>query len=217
MLNAINQNFPDCPQRFCLRHIYANFQNAGFRGDELKKYMDQAAYSYTKNGFDLAMEEMKKESEEAWAWLSAIPVETWARHAMDTNCKTDLVVNNIGEVFNRLILDIRGEPIKSMVEGARSKLMVKYNEKRIDGQNARWQITPTYLEILENSKEWARCCKAMMAGPDLYQVNSGEKSYAVNLKDITCGCRKWDMTGVPCNHAISAIYKSKQHPEDFVH
>ena len=45
----------------------------------------------------------------------------------------------------------------------------------------------------------------------------GEKSYGVNLKKWTCGCRKWDMRGVPCNHDVCAIYKSKQQPEDFVH
>ena len=104
-----------------------------------------------------------------------------------------------------------------MLEGVRSKLMVKFNEKRIGGDIARWTITPTYSEKLAESKEWARNCKALMAGPDLYQVNSGAKSYAVNLKDWTCGCGKWDMTAIPCNHAVSAIYKSKQHPEDFVH
>ena len=35
--------------------IYQNFQTAGFRGEELKKYMDQASYSYTEHGFDQAM------------------------------------------------------------------------------------------------------------------------------------------------------------------
>jgi hypothetical protein len=40
--------------------------------------MDNAAYSYTKDGFDAAMEEMKKRSELAWAWMSKIPIETWA-------------------------------------------------------------------------------------------------------------------------------------------
>jgi hypothetical protein len=121
--------------------------------------MDAASYSYTKDGFDLAMEEMRKESEDAWAWLKGIPIETWARYAMDTNCKTDLVVNNISEVFNRMILDIRGKPIKTMVEGVRSKLMVKFNDKRIGGNIARWAITPTYSEKLEESKEWLRTAK----------------------------------------------------------
>ena len=39
----------------------------------------------------------------------------------------------------------------------------------------------------------------------------------MNLTNRTCGCRRWDMTGIPCSHAIAAIYKSYQHPEDFVH
>ena len=56
-----------------------------------------------------------------------------------------------------------------------------------------------------------------MAGPNLYQVTSGERTYAVNLQHRTCGCKKWDMTEVPCNHVISAIHKTKLQPEDFVH
>ncbi|KAM3271582.1 hypothetical protein ACQJBY_042029 [Aegilops geniculata] len=103
-----------------------------------------------------------------------------------------------------------------MREGIRTKLMVKCNEKRIGGQNARWEITPTYSQKLEESKKWARNYKAQMAGPDLYQVQSGENVYAVNLVQMTCGCRRWDMTAIPCHHVVSAIYKSKQHPEDFV-
>ena len=95
----------------------------------MKKYMDAASYSYTKSGFETAMQNMKDECEEAWAWLSKIPPECWARHLMDTNCKTDLVVSNLSEVFNRIILDVRGKPVKTMFEGIRTKLMVRY-EKR---------------------------------------------------------------------------------------
>jgi hypothetical protein len=115
LLNAINQIFPNCPQRYCLRHIYANFQTAGFRGEELKKFMDAASYSYTQHGFDVAMDNMKEECLEAWEWQMKIHVATWARYAMDYNCKTDLVVNNLSEVFNRMILDIREKPVRTML------------------------------------------------------------------------------------------------------
>ena len=216
LLNAINEIFRNCHQRFCLRHIHANFQKAGFRGEELKKYMYAAAYSYPKPGFDVNMENLRLECKEAWDWLSNIEVKTWARWAMDTNCKTDLVLNNLSEVFNKMILDVRGKPIKTMCEGIRTKLMVKYNGKRVGGQNARWEITPTYSEKLEECKRWARNCKAQMAGPNLYQIESGENTYLVHLAQRTCGCRRWDMTGIPCHHVVTAIYKSKQHPEDFV-
>lgn len=66
----------------------------------LKKLMDQAVYSFTKSEFDFAMSALKKENKGAWKWLSDIPTKHWARHAFDTNCKTDLVVNNVSEVFN---------------------------------------------------------------------------------------------------------------------
>ena len=49
--------------------------------------MDQASYSYIEHGFDQAMEGMKRECEAAWKWLRKIPKHTWARHAMDKNCK----------------------------------------------------------------------------------------------------------------------------------
>ena len=72
------------------------------------------------------MENLKKESFEAWQWLSQIPDHTWARYKIDTICKTDLVVNNLSEVFNRMILDVRNKSIRTMLEGIRTKLMIKF-------------------------------------------------------------------------------------------
>ncbi|KAM0829400.1 hypothetical protein ACQ4PT_066876 [Festuca glaucescens] len=218
LLKAISQVFPNSPQRYCLRHIYANFQSAGFRGPELKKYMDAASYSYTKNGFDLAMEALKADCEEAYNWLVQIPAEAWARYLFDSNCKTDLVVNNISEVFNRMILNVRNKPIRTMLEGIRNKLMVKYSGTRDKAERARWEITPFYAEKLEEAKRWSRECSAKLAEEGLWQVTSGSgRVVAVDLRAKTCGCRKWDLTGVPCSHAVAAILKLSQHPEDYVH
>ena len=68
--------FPDSPQRYCLKYIYANFQSADLRGAELKKLVDQASYSFTKCGNELAMSELKAECEDAWKWLKKISKET---------------------------------------------------------------------------------------------------------------------------------------------
>jgi hypothetical protein len=65
LLKAVSKIFPNSPQRYCLRHIYANFQSAGFRGEELKKHLFAASYSYTKSGFDKAMASLKEDCEEA--------------------------------------------------------------------------------------------------------------------------------------------------------
>nr|XP_040251378.1 uncharacterized protein LOC120968558 [Aegilops tauschii subsp. strangulata] len=217
LLKAINEVFPDSPQRYCLRHIYANFQSAGFRGAELKKLVDQASYSFTKHGHELAMAELKAECEDAWKWLTKIPKETWCRSAMDYNCKTDLVVNNLSEVFNKMILDVRAKPIRTMFERIRTKQMIKRQKTREKTENSRWMITPNYSEKLEENKKYAKFCEAHKAGPDIWQVSSKENQYYVNLATNSCDCRRWDMTGVTCSHAIAAMSKIHMHPEDYVH
>jgi hypothetical protein len=73
---------------------------------------------------------MKKQSEETWKWLSKIPVEAWVRFAMDTNCQTDLVVNNLSEVFNKYILDVRNKPVVTMLVGIYDKCMVRWDGKK---------------------------------------------------------------------------------------
>ena len=73
-----------------------------------------------------------------WKWLSKIPTKHWARHAMDTTCKTDLIVNNISEVFNNYILEQRDKPIGTMIEQIRLKLMARYANHRNGVANAQW-------------------------------------------------------------------------------
>ena len=162
------------------------------------------------------MNGLKNESDEAWKWLSGIPKHTWARHAFDTNSKTDLVVNNLSEVFNKYILDFRKKPIRTMIDGIKDKQMVRWHRNRESGKATLWEITPHYAEKLEVEKERARFCKPIQAGVNLWQVTSGQQTHVVNLEVYTCGCRKWDLSRVPCNHAISAINKAKRFPEDYV-
>lgn len=75
LLKAINEVFPQSPQRYCLRHIYANFQSAGFRAEELKKWVDKASYSFTEHGHKEGMAGLKAACEPAYMWLNGIPKE----------------------------------------------------------------------------------------------------------------------------------------------
>lgn len=52
--------FPTAEHRFCLRHLHANFVSAGYRGDDLKKLMEAAAYAYRQYEFDVAMEKLMR-------------------------------------------------------------------------------------------------------------------------------------------------------------
>ena len=88
-----------------------------------------------------------------------IEVSTWVRFAMDHTCKIDLVVNNLSEVFNKMILDVRAKPIRTMFEGIRTKQMIKRQQTREKLQISRWTITPNYSDILEENKKYANIAK----------------------------------------------------------
>jgi hypothetical protein len=183
LIKAVNTIFSYSSQRYCLRHIYVNFQTVGIRGEDLKKCMDAAAYAYHKDHFDVAMKKLKAESEEAWAWLSKILVHTWARYAFDTNCKTDLVVNNLSEAFNRYILDVRKKSIRTMIEGINNNMMTRNHDKRVGAANARWELTPQFTEILELSKKYSRFCTPRVADIGLWLVtNRKGDTHVVNLE-----------------------------------
>ena len=98
----------------------------------------------------------------------------------------------------------------------KDKMMVRWHKNKESGKATRWGITPHYSEKLEAEKERARFCKPIQAGVNLWQVSSGQQTHVVNLEHHTYGCRKWDITGIPCNHAISAINKAKRFPEEYV-
>ncbi|KAL0373910.1 UNVERIFIED_CONTAM: hypothetical protein Sradi_3306700 [Sesamum radiatum] len=41
--------------------------------------------------------------------------------------------------------------------------------------------------------------------------------YTVDLIAHTCSCRKWELSGIPCKHGMSAICAQVLDPVDFVH
>ncbi|KAL4324034.1 hypothetical protein GQ457_11G001980 [Hibiscus cannabinus] len=71
--------------------------------------------------------------------------------------------------------------------------------------------------LLNNLCESFNKCWATRAGGERYQVQGGlGHQHVVDLVQHTCSCRRWDLSGIPCIHAISAIQETNRKPEDYV-
>jgi hypothetical protein len=90
-----------------------------------------------------------------------------------------------------------------MLEMIRKQLQRRYQVKR-DG------IKTLMVE------EEATNCLSHYAGDDLFEVEQGRRTYVVDLRKRTCGCRKWEMTGIPCAYAHFVITFHGHKPEDYV-
>ncbi|XP_073269882.1 uncharacterized protein [Primulina huaijiensis] len=56
-----------------------------------------------------------------------------------------------------------------------------------------------------------------MADETHFQITGLHQQHFVDLCRMTCSCRKWDLTGIPCEHAVCAIWCKQENPEAYVH
>ncbi|PPS02487.1 hypothetical protein GOBAR_AA18177 [Gossypium barbadense] len=68
----------------------------------------------------------------------------------------------------------------------------------------------------KNPAHWSRCVPSH-AGEDQYQVEYGPSSqHVVDLVQNSCSCRNWDLTSIPCMHALTVIHVKNEFPKTYV-
>lgn len=60
-------------------------------------------------------------------------------------------------------------------------------------------------------------CICYWNGKDQFEVEGsfGEK-FKVHLGEYTCCCRRWQLIGIPCAHAIACIFHMSLGPENYI-
>jgi len=215
---AFEDVIPMADHRVCVRHLWASFRDEGHRGVALKDKLWAAACAYTKAEFNAHMQELKRMSPAAFEYLDKIDPSGWSRAWFHDYPKCDLLVNNICEYFNAYILKARDKPILTMLEMIRIKLMRRYQVKRDGISKLTGKLCPKVVKKLESIGLDAMECVPHFAGENFFEVEAPRRlRYVVDLHKKTCGCRQWEMTGIPCAHAVSTILFDCRDPEDYVH
>ncbi|XP_059463443.1 uncharacterized protein LOC132192169 [Corylus avellana] len=216
LVQSLEQVCPQSEHRTCVRHLYANFRSEGHRGVLLKDLLWQALAAYTKQEFYIVMDEIKRTSKDAHAYLEKVDPNTWCRGWFNTNVKSGLLHNNTCESFNSWIKKFHDQTILSMLEGIRYKLMRTYVRKKEMINSMEEAIGPKIRKKLEKEEDEASSCCCTYAGQGMFEVECLGRRFVVDVDARTCGCRKWDVTGIPCSHAISAILHQDGDPNDYL-
>ncbi|KAG5604224.1 hypothetical protein H5410_025716 [Solanum commersonii] len=122
----------------------------------------------------------------AVAWCNEKEPSQWTIAYFSSNAKSDMLLNNVCEVYNSMILDARDKPILTLLEKLKYLLMARMLANR------------------EKAKQWNLGASIM-------------DNWAVDLEKRACSCRKWTFTGIPCKHAIAAIWANREDTLDYVH
>lgn len=165
------------------------------------------------------MDNLKAMDEQAWKDMKEVPPPMWTRSAFSTYTQCDLQVN-MCEAFNSVILEHRDKPIISLVESL--KFYISDSFARLRGLMLRYRggnICPMIQWNLEKIKREADGWIPNWCGDEaysLFEVRKGQDKYVVNIAGKTYACRKWDISGIPCCHAVACMWHNNFNPEEYV-
>ncbi|XP_019196663.1 PREDICTED: uncharacterized protein LOC109190596 [Ipomoea nil] len=217
LIPAVEELFPVMEHRFCVRHMHANFQKDGFTGHVLKLKFWAVCKATTEPEYKRQMDELKELNDKAAEWLAARDAKHYCRAYFSTFPKSDMLLNNLCEAWNSTILNFRDKPILTMCEKLRIYLMTMMQKNRERMKSHPMKICPKICKLMEEEKDKAFRYSTYKSSENIYQVDDDNfKAFTVDLTQRQCSCRRWDQTGIPCSHAIAAIRKQRESPEDYV-
>ncbi|XP_058783507.1 uncharacterized protein LOC131658200 [Vicia villosa] len=216
LLPALKEAMPLVYHRNCVLHIWKNFIKQ-YKDKELRGIVWQCAKSTTEPEFNAHMEKLKTLNEKAWSYLYNIDKTTWVKAYFSHWPKLDNITNNMCEVWNNKIVKYREKPILTMMEELRCYLMRRMaSHKRVLG-TCKSILPPVQQRKIEKLKVESNKWTPQITGDDQYEVRRHGTSLGVNLDLQTCICQMWQLTGMPCIHAIAAIAYKVEKSENYVH
>jgi hypothetical protein len=114
------------------------------------------------------------------------------------------------------ILDANELPILSMIDRIKTQLMTRIYNKQKEAQKWLGRICPKIMKKVAKNTELANTCFVSPAGEGIFEVADKGTQYIIDLKVKSCTCRRWDLTGIPCSHAIACMREERIAPEDMV-
>lgn len=116
----------------------------------------------------------------------------------------------------RYILEARELPILAMIKRIFNQLTTRMCNKRDEALLFTGPICPKIQKKLDKYIELSNNCYPLEAGDGVYSVASMGRDYIVELQNLACSCQRWNLTGIPCHHAVACMREARLNPVDFV-
>jgi len=139
----------------------------------------------------------------------------WCRSKFSEHVKCDYINNNLAECWNSWIKPFKDLPVHCMADAIREQLVILFEKRRRISNALGGVILLAIVHQLNAASKGLGHLKVTKSHPDQAEVSviykdEETRSHVVYLDKMTCTCRKWQVTGKPCSHALAVLTTVRQ-------
>ncbi|XP_059437666.1 uncharacterized protein LOC132170637 isoform X1 [Corylus avellana] len=204
---------------YCLRYLTEQLLRdlKGQFSHEVKRLMVEdfyaAAYAPTAESFQRCIESIKSISTEAYNWIIQSEPQNWANSYFQGS-RYDHMASNFGELFYSWASDAHELPITQMVDVIRGKIMELIYTRRAESNQWLTRLSPSMEDKLKKESHKVHSLQVLLSAGSTFEVR-GDSIEVVDIDNWDCSCKRWQLTGLPCCHAIAVISCLGRSPYDY--
>ncbi|PON68128.1 Zinc finger, PMZ-type [Parasponia andersonii] len=122
------------------------------------------------------------------------------------------MTSNNTESFNNMSRDIQKYSITTLAEFLRYTLQTWFFERRKLAIESNKPLPKKIENKLEDRIETAKTLIVQPLSHYEFYIMDGDRDGQVNLQKKTCSYRRFDLTGLPCTHALAATLNRHINP-----
>ncbi|XP_050208954.1 uncharacterized protein LOC126659644 [Mercurialis annua] len=204
---AVKNIFPEASHGICAYHLLNNVKlkfGKKTNAKALRECFYGAAKSYSVQSFDYFMGQLDDINVAIRPYLEKIGVKKWARsHCKDNRFST--MTSNIAESMNAAIKAARELPVATLLEYLRFLTQKWTYTNRNAAICTMTKLTSKAENDLRDNYAISLRMKASTSVTNVHDVQDGEKTFIVKLREKNCTCGRFQIDEMPCPHTLAIL------------
>uniref|UniRef100_A0A1J3G5W3 SWIM-type domain-containing protein n=2 Tax=Noccaea caerulescens TaxID=107243 RepID=A0A1J3G5W3_NOCCA len=206
LLNVVNEELPEIEHRMCARHIYGNMKKAHPKKPQMKTLFWRVVKSFNEGDYAKNLEKMKSYDIGVYeAFMSRNP-RNCSLAFFKTHSQCEDALNNFSKSYNNTLEKPRAMPLIQSLETMRRQAMVRIAVRRKKAEKLKGKHTEKVSLVIVVEDKKVKKLRTIPGRPNLFEVIEKGHGHKVDMKAKTCQCRRWDLTGIPCRHALRVVF-----------
>lgn len=202
--------FGDCYHGYSLSHLIADLKaelkKASWSEQAKEAMIDGfscAAQAYLVEDFRACMDKINNISKDVAELIMSMEPEHWA-NALFMGARYEHLSTDVVEPLGKLISTKDEASAVQMMHALLTNTMDLTHSRSQAASAWNCSLTPLMERKLEKETSRSRTLNVVCSTDTMFEVRSSTVN-VVNIGSWECTCRKWQITGLPCKHAIAVF------------